>query len=292
MKDEGLANVTETIFFTSSTIETIDGAMFDWLNNAMDLRCSSGDGFVKPSVIWVSAERAFLTKKDRSTRGTDGIMNYPLLSLERVSIAKDPTKKGTIWGNVPPVNDEKGGSITVARRIQQDKSTNFGAADAQAIHGQINFPRKNKKVVYETITIPMVVYIEVTYNVHIRTIYQQQMNELIQPFITNTGGINAFILKYEGHRFEAFIDKDFQDGSNMKSMGTEERKFINTISIRVLGYLVGGGANQEQPKMVIRENAVDVKIARERIVVGDENMVKGSDGYVGISSIFNRKPKL
>jgi hypothetical protein len=289
MKDDAVSNVSEQILYTSSTIETIDGAMFDWIDNVMDLRCSSNTGFVKPSVIWVSAERAFLTKKERKTRDVEGYMNYPLLSLERVSIAKDPTKKGTIWGNVPPVNDEQGGSITISRRINQDKSTNFGAADSKAIHGQINFPRKNKKIVYQTISIPMVVYIEVTYNVHIRTIYQQQMNELLQPFIVTGGGINAFILKYEGHRFEAFIDKDYQDGSNMKSMGTEERKFVNTVSIRVLGYLVGGGVNQKQPQMVIRENAVDVKIARERIVVGDENLVKGSDGFVGVSAVIGRK---
>ena len=32
---------------------------------------------------------------------------------------------------------------------------------------------------------------------------------------------------------------------------------------------MGEGGNQETPKMVITENAVEVKIPRERIIVGD-----------------------
>ena len=38
------------------------------------------------------------------------------------------------------------------------------------------------------------------------------------------------------------------------------------IDIKVLGYLIGEGKNQETPKLVYRENAVDVKIGRERVV--------------------------
>ena len=48
---------------------------------------------------------------------------------------------------------------------------------------QINFPMpKNKKAVYETITIPMPVYIDVNYTISVRTEYQQQMNEVHSTF--------------------------------------------------------------------------------------------------------------
>ena len=40
-------------------------------------------------------------------------------------------------------------------------------------------------------------------------------------------------------------------------------------SIEVLGYIIGEGANQERPKIVIRENAVEIKIPRERVILGD-----------------------
>jgi hypothetical protein len=289
MKDDAIANTKVELPFQPSTLETIDSAMFYWLDKTLDLRCNSNEGFIKPPIIWVTAERAFITKRDQSLRDDSGTFNLPILSLARVSMVKDFQKKGGVWGNVVNIQDEKGGSFTIARIINQDKSTNFGAADNKAIKGQINFPRKNTKVVYQTITIPHPVYVELTYNIIIRTIYQQQMNELIQPFITKTGGINCFSLKYEGHKYEAFIDKDFADTGNIKAVGTEERKFESTVSIRVLGYLIGEGINSQQPKFVYRENAVDVKFARERIIVGDINQVKNSDGYVGIGSIMGRR---
>ena len=41
------------------------------------------------------------------------------------------------------------------------------------------------------------------------------------------------------------------------------------MSIKVLGYLIGNDKNQNGPKVVRRENFVDVKIGRERVIVGD-----------------------
>ena len=37
-----------------------------------------------------------------------------------------------------------------------------------------------------------------------------------------------------------------------------------------MGYLVGKGKNDEQPHIVKRENAVEVKVPRERVVFDDE----------------------
>jgi hypothetical protein len=47
----------------------------------------------------------------------------------------------------------------------------------------------------------------------------------------------------------------------------------------VLGYLVGEDKNQTRPKIVVRENAVEVKFPRERVVVGDENRNIKNDGF-------------
>ena len=41
------------------------------------------------------------------------------------------------------------------------------------------------------------------------------------------------------------------------------------INIEVMGYLIGEGENQEKPKIVKRENAVEFKIGRERTIMGD-----------------------
>ena len=45
--------------------------------------------------------------------------------------------------------------------------------------------------------------------------------------------------------------------------------YETSIKIKVLGYLLGEGPNRERPKITIRENAVEVKIPRERVILGD-----------------------
>ena len=95
------------------------------------------------------------------------------------------------------------------------------------------------------------------------------MNEMLSPFITTTGQINNFFIESEGHKFEGFLDGDYTLNNNVADLGDEERKYETKIDIKTLGYIVGEGKNQEQPKIVVRENAVEVKIPRERVILGD-----------------------
>ena len=132
-----------------------------------------------------------------------------------------------------------------------------------------NFPRENNKIVYEWISIPMPVHVDITYTLTIREEYQQQMNEMVTPFITRTGTINYFALREHGHLYEGFIQESIALSNNLASMSQEERKYETAVPINILGYLIGEGPNQETPKMVIEENAVEVKLPRERIIVGD-----------------------
>ena len=288
MKDES-KNFTKDIPFLPSTIETVDFAVYEWLSKTMDLSTNTNTGFKPVPIKWVSAERAFIVKKEKETRDSDGTVQYPLITLERASMIKDPTFKGTAWGNLPPVKDVKGGSMTIAKIVNQDKTSNFANADTKRVRGQINFPRKNKKVVYETISIPMPVYVTIMYNINIRTQYQQQMNEILQPFITNPGGINFVLLKKDGHHFEGFIQQNYNTNNNVSNMETKERRFETKIELKVLAHLIGGDKNQESPKMVYRQNAVDFVIPRERIVFSDSSEIKNSSGYIGIGSLIGVK---
>ena len=208
--------------------------------------------------------------------------------MERTNIVKDLSKKGAVWGNVVPHDDEKGGSIKIARRIKQDKSSNFANADAQRKRGQVNFPgMRNNKIVYETISIPMPVYVEMSYKITLRTEYQQQMNQLITPFLTKPGGVNYILISRHGHRYEGFIQQDFSQNNNFASFTSKERQLETTIEIKVLAYLIGEGKNQSQPIYSIRENAVDIKIPRERIVFGDspETEIGRFYGLAGITKL-------
>ena len=56
---EGADSKFREIPFQPSTIETIDYAMYDWLNESMDLHTTTNKGWKKVPIIWTSAERSF-----------------------------------------------------------------------------------------------------------------------------------------------------------------------------------------------------------------------------------------
>tara|TARA_Y100000592_G_C5458458_1_gene312666 strand:+ start:861 stop:1772 length:912 start_codon:yes stop_codon:yes gene_type:complete len=277
---DGANDILREIPFMPSSIETIDVAFNKYIDEELNLSAGTNKGFEKVPVLWISAERAFQIKRDKGLRDSTGVLKLPIITIERKGMSKDPQMKGVAFSHIPEINDEKGGRVVIARRIKQDKTSNFLNADsarkkgslssATVGSGQLNFPFKNPgKVVYETISMPMPTYVVVDYDVVIRTEYQQQINDLITPFITKVGQINNFFIRNEGHKYEGFIQNNFSQTSNVSQMGEDERMYETTISIKILGYLIGEGPNRERPKVTVRENAVEVKIPREQVIVGD-----------------------
>lgn len=276
-------DILKEIPFLPSTMETVDYAIYDWLNEEMSLHTTTNEGRKKVPIVWATAERAVQSREDFKLRDRDGALVLPKIIIDRTGVVKDLARKGSVYANIQRRNDKKGGSITVARRIQQDKTSNFANADSRRLAGgvvgnkQINFPNRdrfgrlipNKKIVYETITMPLPVYLDITYSITLKTEYQQQMNDLLVPFMTKTDGINYFTVKRDGHVYESFIQGNVGLNNNISSMETEFRLYETKIDIKVLGYVMGEDKNSEQPKVVIRENAVEVKIPREKVVFGD-----------------------
>ena len=124
---------------------------------------------------------------------------------------------------------------------------------------------------------PIPTWINVGYSIKLRTEYQQQMNDLVTPFATKTGNINALFAEYNGHRYEVFIEGDFAQNNNTSNLGEDERSFDTTIKLKVLGFLLGDGENEEAPKIVTKETIVEVKLVRERSIVGDKKPWESDD---------------
>ena len=263
---------TEEIPFLPSTIETIDIGLFNWVDETLSLSVNTNNGFKKVPVLWLSAERSFQIKNNKDLRDASGKLKLPLITLTRKSMTKDPTFRGSHYANIFPNDGYRGGSTPIARRIMQVKTRN--QANSQAVKklrsGDETGRIDNKKVVYETMSLPVPVYVEIMYTVTMRTEYIQQINTLATPFITVTGGINSFIFENDGHKYEAFIQPGFTPMSNASNLGEEERFFETQVEIKVLGYLIGAGPNNERPKAIIRENIVEVKVTRERVMVGQK----------------------
>jgi len=269
-KDDPTKPPLKEISFMPSTIETIDFALYDWLNEELSIFCTTNDGWKKVPLIWSMPERAFQTKDNKDLRNADDIFTLPVISIDRSSLIKDPNMKGVAWSHLPRQNDAKGGTLTVARRIQQEKTSNFADADAKRRFDQRTYPLKNEKIVYETVTMPLPTYVVANYKLTITTEYQQQMNEIFTPFMSYTGQINNFFINRDGHRFEGFVDGQFGLENNISQLGEEERKYKTVINLKILGYLMGSDKNDNQPKATIRESAAELRFTRERVVFGDK----------------------
>ncbi len=272
------SDILKEINFPPSTLETIDYAVYDYMNDKINFHVTTNKGFEKVPVIWVASERAYQIKNKKELRDSEGTIILPAVTIERVSVNKDLTTRGAYYGDQFIKRDEKGGGLVIARRIQQKKTSEFTNANQNRRYPSDGskgtgpkFIRRSdkKKVVYETISIPPIVYVDIMYKITLRTEYQQQMNELSQTFITRPGTINSLIFRRDTHRYEAFVQGSFAQNNNLSSMTDEERMFETQVDIKVLGYLVGGEANEERPKFSIRENAVEVTIPRERVVFGE-----------------------
>ena len=258
----------ESYPLTPSTIETIDLAMYDWLNNTLDLSSQTNKGWKKTPVIWVSPERSFGVKNNRDLRDETGTFILPVITLERTGGEKNPARKGSVWSNIVPSSDIQGGSYEISRRINQEKTSQFANSDA-ALKGRDWSLNKNKKIVYETAIIPLPIYVVFTYEIEVKTEFQQQMNELTQPFMVTSGGINRFTIKRDGWHYEAFFKQEYETDNNGADLSDQQRLFITKIQVEVLGKLIGEGPNRKQPHVAVRQNIVEVKIPRERVMVGD-----------------------
>lgn len=257
-----------------SRIEDIDTAMYKFIDEQMNLHAHTPTGFKKVPIIMATSERSVLSKKGREVRDKEGALILPLITIERTSMVKSPNEKGTVWANVPALNDIKGGNIPITKKVLQDKTANFKNAHSLKRRGQLNFPEKTDKTVYQVVSIPLPVYVTVMYKITIRTEYQQQMNDLVVPFMTIPGGINYIIIRSGINRYEGFIQQDYSHENNISDFSNEERRFETSFDIKVLGHLIGSGINQETPQKVVNETVVEVKIPRERTVVDPEELAK------------------
>ena len=268
-------DVERDVPYFKSDLEDIDFAVYNFLDESMAVSVKTNKGFKKVPVIWSGSERSQNIKTPNIERDSLGQIILPVISVERTSIKKDPTKNIIPYASVDPVGDLKGGYLTVNRVIQQDKTRNFLNADSLRRRRDENYPlnrfNKNNKVVYETLTIPIPIYVEVSYDIVMRSEYQEQMNDILTPYIRVSNGHHRVIISHNNNRYEAFISGDYNISNNISNYTNAERKYETTLNMRVVGYLIGDTKNQKQPRVVRRENPVQVRFASERIILQDDD---------------------
>jgi len=271
----------EEIGMLGSRIEDIDYAMMSWIKEDLDLTTTTNEGYKRVPVLWQTPERAFQIKNNKDLRVSDdhssGAITLPVITVERTAITKDPARKGGYQAQIfSDKRDGRTGRMVIAKRIKQDKTRNFAVVGNTRTNTsgdrQKFFPRVNKRVVIETLSIPIPLYVNLDYKITVKTEYQQQMNDLTQPFMTRTGQINSFVMRRNGHLYEAFIDQGFAQSNNVANLGEDERQFTSEVSIKVLGYLIGEGNSDDRPIVTKEESIVEITYPRETVVpAGNDN---------------------
>jgi len=267
-----MAIETDGYAVQGSSLENIDVGMYEYVDEVLNFHVTSNGGFKKVPVIWMSAERAFQIKNDTTLRDSSGKLRLPIITVNRMSVTKDPTFKGSYQAhNALPSSGPRGyknNSYLVGRKLLGVKSSEFMENDISedTLGKNNNGYTTTKKIVYEEIYAPIPVYVSIVYSINIRTEYQQQMNQIITPFISSTGQINSFVFTKNNYRYEAFIQQDFTQDNNLNNLGEDERYFSTKIDIKVLGYVHGEGVNDAKPQVVTKENIVEVKLVGERTV--------------------------
>jgi len=258
-----------------SELEDVDIAVYNFVDSTLDVQTKTNKGFKKVPIVWSGSERAHNIKNSELNRDATGMMTLPVISIERGNIKKSDQSRVIPYAKVDPHGDVKNGYFQINKVIKQDKTSNFANADAYRRGKQLNYPlyrgKNNKKIVYETITIPIPIYIDMEYKIILRTEYQEQMNDLVTPFLRVTNAHKRVYIFHNTNKYEAFIQEDYTSENNISAYANEERKYETAITMNVFGYLIGDGKNQIKPRSTRRENAVEIRFARERIITQDED---------------------
>ena len=273
----------ENVPYVPSTLETIDTAVFDFLDKFLDPHTNSNEGRIKVPVLWLGTERPYQVKHNKELRDKVGKLKLPLITLTRTGVSADDASVGSYRSYYPKDQTPEGGRVAITRVINQDKTQNFADAKANKLSKGDETrknPYPNKKIVYETLLIPKPTYVTCTFEVNIRTEYQQQMNDIIPGLIVDQN--NIAVVKNSGYHYELFIQEDFNLVNNLAALGNEERMFTAKVTFKVFGYLTGDGTNNTEPMIIRKQNTVEVQISRERVIVGDKQpwaaKIMGDDG--------------
>jgi hypothetical protein len=277
----GIPKIEKPVF-KSSNFETIDYSVYNWVENILGAYATTNEGFKKAPVVWLTNERAYQIKNNKELRQLDSdSLVFPLISIKRESTEKAKMNQRPIPGNLFKnrlVGRSYANPYYLSKSINQDKTKNFANATSLRLNGQLNFPTPpNQRVVYKKYWVPLPIYYNLAYSINLRADYQQQINELIQPFAVYTNNINTFLIYSEYHKYEAFIDDSLNTSDNIDSLGEEEKRYEATINLRVLGFVSDKGVNTEDQKVTVTENLVKVRFPREHVIMGDLN--ENGDGF-------------
>ena len=191
--------------------------------------------------------------------------------VERKSATLTSVNDRPIPGIIKGSGDYKNNQFGFWKKISQIKTRNFANATSQRLYNQQNFKFKNNEIVNEFVFVPYPSYYDMTYEISLKAIYMQQINEMVAP-LQRFGPIynsQVFMIHYNGFKFEAFLPKETGFKTNAPDIGDDEKIYESKFTIKVLGFTTTSQTSQTTPNIVYREGPAKIRISRERVILGD-----------------------
>lgn len=256
------------VVLSKSDLELMDAAFFEWVDDDLNIFTNTQNGWKKVPVVFSTPERSWMSKAIKEMHDNMHTLQYPIISVSRTNTTRPKQKNATLVGSYLG-NTEFSGSLTIYKKLNAEKTQDRANMDSLRQKGVINYPRvKTKRPIYDIYSIPQPTFIINTYTVSIITNFQQQMNDILTPFLKYAKNTHGFKILKDGHSYEVFLNESINNSSNIEDINEEERKFEQTLTFELYGYLMHGESNDKGPTVVITQNRPELVFKAEYIYTG------------------------
>lgn len=261
------------------TIESVDGAVFDYFDKKLSPHVDKDDGGetvgYKVPVFFATGERWALIRKN-NFRDEHGTLILPIISIRRTNIDRTPGFGGMA---------QEVKSLTVSKVIHPKTSNVQNQVDARKRRG-VFFQPKVEPII-EHVTIPFPDFAQVLYEVTIWTQYNTHMNEILEKIFYKYELLDSFVmpLEYDGNhpKGDSYYFVGFRDGgidklSNDEDLTNQERIIKYRYGIRVPAYFLlnpddeatATGRNPDGTKSVYKNQTINKIKVTEKVSTIEE----------------------
>lgn len=254
-------------------VEDVDAALFHLFDKEIPFQVSTSDKnrseVMKVPVIFASAEKWALAKRQRALRDRNGSLILPLITVVRTTIEQSMTEDVTGRG----INQQTGEIIVrrrldrtdrryqkVVNRLYVKNQQNLAVRDNEAIEGQLTtvraigdladdpnvidggllMPDRNNNV-YETVVVPSPQFFTAVYDVTFWAQYTVQMFQMLETTIASflPQGNTWKLDTPKGYWFIASVDGNVYNAEqNVEDMSQDERIIKHRFIVKVPGYIL------------------------------------------------------
>ena len=234
-------DIPENFDMPSCGIEDVDRAMFKLFNEDLPFYFEQDGDMKRIPCIFGGGERAMILRRKQPLRDRQGALVLPLVSIMRNGIDQSAEKA------IGPGT----GSLVLKKRLAPEDRQYKRLANQSGLKNQDGLLETagssntslqlSSKNVYEVITMPNPRFFTATYEVTFWAQYLQQMNGIVEAFITSYNNSTARSFKIEtdkGYWFVATVESGLSDANNFDGYQDDERVIKTSLTMTVVGYII------------------------------------------------------